>query len=205
MNTYTDAELVQQLIENLPRIKAAITLKPISESSAGFVSGGAPTYELVSLSALALLQDMRRDSQRHEQAIRAIPDLPCRRFVPARDVVSALRHFSQALSACEDARLSDPAATEARRALGAWVRRCALVLREARAPYTLLGPDGRAVACPVVEQGETGAYVCAGDLLVFRDDETGVPRVIRCRRNVTHEWPNGPAWMRLGALLGVLA
>jgi hypothetical protein len=47
--------------------------------------------------------------------------------------------------------------------------------------------------------------VCAGDLLVFRDDETGVPRSIRCANDVTHDWDSGPGWMRLGALLGVLA
>lgn len=204
MRTHTDSELVQGLIDSLPAIKRAVTLKPVEASSAGFVSGGAPSFELVSLAALSLMQDMRRDSQLHERRIRAIPELPCRSFVPARELVSSLRHFAQALSACEDARLAHPDATEARRALGVWVRRCALVLREARAPYRLLGPDSRPVECPVIEQGEHGAYPCRGELLVFRDDETGVPRTIRCRANVTHEWLSGPGWMRLGALLGVL-
>lgn len=202
--TATDAELVQGLIDSLPALQRAVTLKPVEASAAGFVSGGAPSFELVSLAALSLLQDMRRDAQLHERRIRSIDELPCRSFVPARDLVAALRHFSQALRTCEEARLAHPDAIEARRALGTWVRRCALVLREARAPYRLLGPDSRPVLCPVVEQGEVGAFVCHGELLVFRDNETGIPVTIRCHNNVTHEWVSGPSWMRLGALLGVL-
>jgi hypothetical protein len=203
--TTTDRELINSLVASLPRLRRAVTVKPVEASAVGFVSGGAPSFELVSLTALALLQDMRRDAPLHEYAIRSSEQINCRAFVPAVDLVAMLRHLGQALDACAEQRQSVPAATEARSAVGTWVRRSALVLREARAPYRLLGPDGSRVRCPVVEQGEEGAYVCAGDLLVFRDDETGVPRSIRCAHDVTHDWDSGPGWMRLGALLGVLA
>lgn len=203
--TTTDRELIQSLVAALPKLRRAVTIKPVEASAVGFVSGGAPSFELVSLSALSLLQDMRRDAPKHERAIRSSTLVVCRSFVPASDLTAVLRHLGQALDAAQEARQSVPEATEARSAVGTWVRRSALVLREARAPYRLMGPDGARVRCPVVEQGETGAYVCSGDLLVFRDDETGVPRSIRCANDVTHDWDSGPGWMRLGALLGVLA
>lgn len=203
--TSTDRELIQSLVAALPKLRRAVTIKPVEASAVGFVSGGAPSFELVSLSALALLQDMRREAPMHEHAIRSSEEVICRSFVPAVDLVAILRHLGQALDAASEARQSVPAAIEARSAVGTWVRRSALVLREARAPYRLLGPDGSRVLCPVVEQGEEGAYVCSGDLLVYRDDETGVPRSIRCSADVTHDWDSGPGWMRLGALLGVLS
>jgi len=199
------SQLVEYLCRSLPRLTQAVRMKTVEASSAGFVSGGAPSFELVSLSALSLLQDLRRHSARHEQAVRALPGLHARAYHPARDLPASLRHLAQALATAQEQRLSAPTVTEARHDVGAWARRCALVLRDARAPYRLIGPDGALITCPVIEQGPELAYVCGGALMVHRDDATGVPRSIICTRHATHEWPQGPAWMRLGALLGVLS
>ena len=205
MTRQSEAEMIDALIGSVPRLLLAVRVRLVEPSSAGFVSGGAPSFELVSIAALSLLQDLRRESSYHEQTIRELPALKCRVYRPARDLVQSLRGFSHALRACDEARLSAPELTNARRALGVWVRRAALVLHDARAPYRLLGPDGHPVICPVVEQSEEGAHQCTSELLVHRDNVTGVPHVIRCRVNATHEWANGPGWMRLGALLGVMA
>lgn len=203
MRGITDAELVEQLVASLPRLDRAVRVREVRLSGAGMVSGGAPSYELVSLAAFSLLQDLRSQSAYHEQQLRSLDGVSMRTYRPARDLVSSLRHFVQALDACSAARLDALSVTEARRQLSVWVARSALVLRDVSAPYRLLGPDGRGVVCPIVEQGDGGAYACLGPLLVHRDNETGVPRTIRCRDDSTHEWQNGPGWLRLGALLGV--
>lgn len=106
--------------------------------------------------------------------------------------------------------------------------RCALVLKDALAPYPLTwavygprtSPGGRPVLnsdgqqvdgwqdtpipCPVVnEHGD-----CAAPLLVHRDNDPdskhyGKAAVIRCKRDDDHEWQLAHGgWLTLGVLLG---
>jgi hypothetical protein len=188
----------------LPRLTKAVSEKPVQSSGGSFVSGGEASYELVSLSALSLLQDIRREVDEHEQQLRLTLG---HGWEPAADLDTALLRLGVALQATESRPECAAERLAALRALAGWARRAGIVLRDLRAPYPLLFEDGSPVRCPVVEwvSDDDGAQPCGAVLWVHRHADTGSPNVIACRRSLTHAWASGPQWLQLGALLGGIA
>jgi hypothetical protein len=192
---------LDKIRRDIPRLRVALRLRDKSPSVVGVVTGGAPSYELISLAVDALLTDIRQGVDHCERACRAelghafhrTPDLP-----------DALARLATAYTACETAPTPSPAAETTAALVAVWVHRAAVLLGDAWRPYPLVAPDGRRVRCPVVEWREGAATECTGNLWVHRHDTTGVPTEITCKRDKAHAWRTGPAWLRLGALLGAI-
>ena len=190
------------LARTLPRLEVALTMRDRTTAPTGFVTGGAPSWELISLGVEAVLSEIRRGCDEWEDTFRlyARPywHRPTSRRLPER-----LAAFVAALDAAPDA-LADLAEGLDRQAAG-WQRRAAVVLGEAWAPYGLLWPSGAPVGCPVVGWAGTSPVFrvepCTGVLRVHRDDDTGTPARITCKADRTHTWAAGPDWLRLGRML----
>jgi hypothetical protein len=196
-------ELLYQQAADLPRLRAAMRLRSVGPSVVGFVSGGAPSYELISLGVEALLADVRREVDECEQDLRL--ELG-HRWWRSPQLDKALYRMADAYDGVTRALGATQSAQQAGRRVRSWQRRTRLLLGEAWAPYRLLWPTGQPVLCPVLEWRRGGARSCPGVLHVHRSDETGVPNDIRCQEvPEEHCWAAGPAWLRLGMLLGATA
>lgn len=196
------ADMLNQQLLDLPRLRKALLLRDAGPSLVGFVSGGAPSYELISLGVEALLADIRREVDELEQDLRL--ELGHGWWRQTR-LDEALRRLGDAYDGVWRGLGATEAVDRADGRVTAWQRRTRLLLGEAWAPYKLLWPSGNPVVCPVVEWRHYAARGCTGVLMVHRSDETGVPNEIRCRDH-GHSWPAGPGvWLRLGALLGATA
>lgn len=113
------------------------------------------------------------------------------------------------------ATLHEPERADTARLVRQFRSRCALVLKDALAPFPLtwdakdVDENGnpirnKPVLCPVVnENGD-----CGGQLYVHRDDQPTSPNygkaaIIVCRNDDEHAWPMADGgWLRLGVLFG---
>lgn len=187
-----------ELRRNLPRLEKAVRGATRGNANSGSPGFGSRVPAGFSVSAFALLQDIRQHG--------------------GLDIIEA-----QLTTLRDPERLE-----QIRRTLRQWRSRASLILSDALAPYPLRwpvygplwNPDGTPVLnddgqqqdgwrdqdipCPVVsDDGD-----CAAPLLVHRDNDPdspnfGKPESIRCRRDDTHEWTLAHGgWLRLGVLLG---
>lgn len=197
------AMLAQQVVD-LPRLHAALLLRDTSPNVVGFISGGAPSYELISLGVEALLADIRREVDECEQDLRLEIG---HRWWRTPNLADALGRLGDAYEGAAMALGSTEGAERAEARISAWQRRTRVLLGEAWAPYRLKWPSGDPVVCPLDAELVFGVkWACTGELMVHRSDETGIPNEIRCRAAVAHSWPAGPGvWLRLGAMLGATA
>jgi hypothetical protein len=195
----TTTEGIAKVRRDLPRLRVALRFRETIPNVVGFVSGGAPSWELISLAVEALLSDIRRDVDECERELRSELGHNWHR---TPDLADALDRLAVAYEAVESRSVPSLAADETSSRVGTWVRRSALLLGDAWQPYALLGPAGSSVRCPVLDWQAGAVVECLGELWVYRHDETGVPTEIRCRKSAReHTWRTGPAWLRLGALL----
>lgn len=193
-------DTIEQLVRDVPRLNAALTMREKTIAPTGMVTGGTPSWELISLAVDAVLRDLRRECDEWEQLLRMWVG---HRWHRSPELPDALRALAVAWQAYVDSGGETTMARECERDLSVVAHRARVVLGEAWQPYELLWPNGERVVCPVVEWHSGGASHCLGQLWVHRDDRTGVPSDIRCRRAREHVWRSGPEWLRLGALLGV--
>jgi hypothetical protein len=175
---------LKALRNDLPRLQRAVKNAEKNNQTGSNPGFGSRVPAGFSVSALALVQDL-------EQA-------------------GGLDRIEQQLNTLRDPELL----RDLQRHVRQWRSRCALILRDALAPYTLTwsvrerdGWRDRPIPCPVVnEYGD-----CAAPLIVHRDNNPesasyGKPQTIRCRTNDDHEWPLAHGgWLRLGVLLGGVA
>lgn len=196
-------DMLYRQAADLPRLYAAMGMRAVIPSVVGFVSGGAPSYELISLGAEALLADIRREVDECEQDLRI--DLG-HRWWRTPQLAKALYRMADAYAGVLRTLGGTESVERAERRTATWERRTRIVLGEAWAPYRLLWPTGQPVDCPVVEWRAGVLRACPGVLFVHRSDETGIPSEIRCRDIPDHSWAAGAGgWLRLGVLLGATA
>jgi hypothetical protein len=201
MNTFADD--IRTVKGNIPRLEWAVTHRDTLADPIGFVTGGAPAWEPISLGIVSLLADIRRETDELGAQLRGELGHAWHRSPALSD---ALDRLATAWDARQEAAGASLTAEQARRRVSVWVGRSRRLLGETTAPYRLRWPDGSAVTCPVIEYRLTNSTPqpceCGGELWAHRDDE-GIPREIRCKPFPRdHAWQAGPGWLRLGALLG---